>query len=71
MATSLGYLARVYARLEGLCREAPLGPLWSIASGLVEGLANGSVVNSASVRHPCCASSTANSSAWSSRAPTA
>ncbi len=50
VATSLGYLARVYARLEGLCREAPLGPLWSIASGLVEGLANGSVVNSASVR---------------------
>lgn len=27
VATSLGYLARVYARLEGLCREAPLGPL--------------------------------------------
>ncbi len=50
LPTNLGYLARVFARLEGLCREAPLGPLWSIASGLVEGLANGSVVNSASVR---------------------
>ncbi|VFT51592.1 ChpA [Pseudomonas aeruginosa] len=52
VATSLGYLARVYARLEGLCREAPLGPLWSIASGLVEGLANGSVGQQRLGAHP-------------------
>jgi chemosensory pili system protein ChpA (sensor histidine kinase/response regulator) len=50
LATNLGYMARVFARLETLCKEAPLGPLWQIASGMVEGLANGSVVNSASVR---------------------
>ncbi|MEK1906655.1 MAG: Hpt domain-containing protein [Pseudomonas sp.] len=50
LGTNLGYMARVFARLETLCREAPLGPLWQIASGLVEGLANSSVVNSASVR---------------------
>ena len=50
LATNLGYMARVFARLETLCQEAPLGSLWQIASGMVEGLANGSVVNSASVR---------------------
>ncbi|MGE8361918.1 Hpt domain-containing protein [Pseudomonas sp.] len=50
LATNLGYMARVFARLETLCKEAPLGPLWQIASGLVEGLANGSVVNGTSVR---------------------
>ncbi|MDG1579731.1 Hpt domain-containing protein [Pseudomonas sp. GOM6] len=50
LATNLGYMARVFARLENLCHEAPLGSLWQIASGMVEGLANGSVVNSASVR---------------------
>ncbi|WP_394559802.1 Hpt domain-containing protein [Aquipseudomonas alcaligenes] len=50
LATNLGYMARVFARLETLCKEAPLGPLWQIASGMVEGLANGSVVNSTSVR---------------------
>ncbi len=50
LATNLGYMARVFARLETLCKDAPLGPLWQIASGLVEGLANGSVVNGASVR---------------------
>src|SRR5690606_10016147 len=37
-------------RLEGLCKDAPLGALWQIASGLVEGIANGSVVNGTSVR---------------------
>lgn len=33
MATNLGYMARVFARLETLCKQAPLGPLWQIASG--------------------------------------
>src|SRR5690606_28135212 len=50
LATNLGYMARVFARLETLCKDAPLGSLWQIASGMVEGLANGSVVNGASVR---------------------
>ncbi|MDH4565798.1 response regulator [Pseudomonas sp. BN414] len=51
LAANLGYMARVFARLESLCQDAPLGPLWQIASGLVEGLANGSVVNGSSVRN--------------------
>lgn len=50
LATNLGYMARVFARLEALCKDAPLGGLWQIASGMVEGLANGSVVNGTSVR---------------------
>jgi chemosensory pili system protein ChpA (sensor histidine kinase/response regulator) len=51
LAANLGYMARVFARLESLCQDAPLGALWQIASGLVEGLANGSVVNGSSVRN--------------------
>ncbi|MGQ7959785.1 Hpt domain-containing protein [Pseudomonas sp. SP16.1] len=50
LATNLGYMARVFARLEMLCKDAPLGSLWQIASGMVEGLANGSVINGTSVR---------------------
>jgi chemosensory pili system protein ChpA (sensor histidine kinase/response regulator) len=50
LPTNLGYMARVFARLESLCKDAPLGPIWQIASGMVEGLANGSVANGASVR---------------------
>ena len=50
LGTNLGYMARVFARLETLCKESPLGPLWRIASGLVEGMATGSVVNGTSVR---------------------
>jgi chemosensory pili system protein ChpA (sensor histidine kinase/response regulator) len=50
LATNLGYMARVFARLETLCKDAPLGALWQVASGLVEGLANGSIVNGTSVR---------------------
>ncbi|WP_300656615.1 Hpt domain-containing protein, partial [Pseudomonas sp.] len=50
LPTNLGYMARVFGRLETLCKDAPLGPLWQIASGLVEGLASGGVVNSPSVR---------------------
>lgn len=50
LPTNLGYMARVFARLETLCQDAPLGGLWQIASGMAEGLANGSVVNGTSVR---------------------
>ncbi|WP_421683348.1 response regulator [Stutzerimonas urumqiensis] len=50
LATNLGYMARVFARLEGLCRQAPLAPLWEIASGVVEGIASGAIVNGSSVR---------------------
>ncbi|MCR4508281.1 Hpt domain-containing protein, partial [Pseudomonas sp. 32.2.56] len=50
LPTNLGYMARVFARLENLCKDSPLGSLWQIASGVVEGLANGSVANGSSVR---------------------
>ncbi|WP_137885916.1 Hpt domain-containing protein [Pseudomonas sp. 2FE] len=50
LGANLGYMARVFARLEVLCNGAPLGPLWQIASGMIEGLANGSVLNGTSVR---------------------
>ncbi|PWU27555.1 hybrid sensor histidine kinase/response regulator, partial [Pseudomonas sp. RW407] len=51
LPTNLGYMARVFARLESLCREAPLGRLWTIASAMVEGLANGSIANGTTVRN--------------------
>ncbi|WP_339515687.1 Hpt domain-containing protein [Pseudomonas sp. RL_15y_Pfl2_60] len=50
LPTNLGYMARVFARLESLCKDAPLGALWQIASGVVEGLASGSISNGSSVR---------------------
>ena len=51
MATNLGYMARVFARLEMLCKDAPLGALWQVASGVVEGLASGAVANSTTVKN--------------------
>jgi chemosensory pili system protein ChpA (sensor histidine kinase/response regulator) len=51
MPTNLGYMARVFARLEILCKDAPLGALWRIASGMVEGLASGAVNNGTTVRN--------------------
>ncbi|MCQ4256856.1 Hpt domain-containing protein [Stutzerimonas stutzeri] len=51
LATNLGYMARVFARLEMLCKDAPLGALWQIASGLVEGLASGAVANGTTVKN--------------------
>jgi chemosensory pili system protein ChpA (sensor histidine kinase/response regulator) len=50
IATNLGYMARVFARLETLSKNAPQEPLWQVAAGLVDGLANGSVEAGASVR---------------------
>ena len=50
LGTNLGYMARVFARLETLCKDSPLESLWQIASGVVEGLSNGSVANGTSVR---------------------
>ncbi|WP_223570386.1 Hpt domain-containing protein [Pseudomonas sp. BF-R-26] len=48
--THFGYLARVFARLEVLCDNAPLSPLWHVASALVEGMRNGSIANSPALR---------------------
>ncbi|WP_152219522.1 Hpt domain-containing protein [Pseudomonas sp. SCB32] len=51
LPTNLGYMARVFARLESLCKDAPLGRLWVIASAIIEGLANGSIANGTSMRN--------------------
>ncbi len=51
VAANLTYMARVFARLETLSKDAPLEPLWQVAAGLVDGLANGSVETGASVRN--------------------
>ncbi|TDQ38124.1 Hpt domain-containing protein [Thiopseudomonas denitrificans] len=49
-AQGLTQLARVFAGLEKLCQGAPLLPLWQVASGLIDGLANRSLELSTSVR---------------------
>jgi len=48
--TNLDYLTKVFARLEALCGEAPLSPLWQVASALVEGMRGGSIANSPALR---------------------
>ncbi|WP_439125433.1 MAG: Hpt domain-containing protein [Pseudomonas rhizophila] len=49
-ATHLGYLAKVFHRLEGLCAGAPLNALWQVASALVEGMREGRIANSPALR---------------------
>ncbi|MGN8346153.1 Hpt domain-containing protein [Pseudomonas sp. SMV71] len=49
-ATHLGYLAKVFHRLEGLCAGAPLNALWQVASALVEGMRDGRIANSPALR---------------------
>ncbi|MHC8369029.1 Hpt domain-containing protein [Pseudomonas sp. ZT5P21] len=48
--THLGYLTKVFSRLEGLCGNAPLSPLWQVASALVEGMRDGSIANNPALR---------------------
>ncbi|QXH61714.1 Hpt domain-containing protein [Pseudomonas azerbaijanorientalis] len=48
--TNLDYLAKVFARLEALCANAPLNPLWQVASALVEGMQGGAIANSPALR---------------------
>jgi chemosensory pili system protein ChpA (sensor histidine kinase/response regulator) len=48
--TQLAYMGKVFARLEQLCDDAPLGPLWQIASALVETMASGNFTNSPALR---------------------
>ncbi|MDF9775662.1 Hpt domain-containing protein [Pseudomonas baetica] len=48
--TNLDYLAKVFARLEALCGNAPLSPLWQVASALVEGMQGGAIANSPALR---------------------
>lgn len=47
---NLGVMARVYAALAKLSHKAPLEPLWQVALGLIEGLANKSLELGTSVR---------------------
>ncbi|MBT2340172.1 MULTISPECIES: Hpt domain-containing protein [Pseudomonas] len=49
-ATHLGYLAKVFQRLEVLCAGAPLNALWQVASALVEGMRDGRIANSPALR---------------------
>ncbi|MBY8937406.1 Hpt domain-containing protein [Pseudomonas fluorescens] len=48
--THLGYLAKVFTRLEALSGDSPLSPLWQIASALVEGMREGVIANSPALR---------------------
>jgi chemosensory pili system protein ChpA (sensor histidine kinase/response regulator) len=48
--THLGYLAKVFSRLESLCGNAPLSPLWQVASALVDGMRGGAIANSPALR---------------------
>ncbi|MGI3744751.1 MAG: Hpt domain-containing protein [Janthinobacterium lividum] len=48
--TQLGYMGKVFARLEVLCEDAPLEPLWRIASALVETMLSGNFTNSPALR---------------------
>ncbi|WPN46926.1 Hpt domain-containing protein [Pseudomonas sp. P8_241] len=48
--SNLDCLAKVFARLEGLSGDAPLSPLWQVASALVEGMRGGVIANSPALR---------------------
>ncbi|MDD1965098.1 Hpt domain-containing protein [Pseudomonas putida] len=48
--TQLGYMSKVFTRLETLCKGAPLEPLWRIASALSETMADGNFTNSPALR---------------------
>ncbi|WP_163836149.1 Hpt domain-containing protein [Spartinivicinus ruber] len=50
MAENLNYMTKVFGRLEQLFLKTPLGQLWWISKGVVEGIANGSIHNGSSVR---------------------
>ncbi|WP_434560310.1 Hpt domain-containing protein [Pseudomonas sp. Z4-20] len=49
-ATHLGYLAKVFHRMETLCAGAPLNALWQVASALVEGMRDARIGNSPALR---------------------
>ena len=47
---NLARLATVFGRLQALCRNAPLEPLWQVAAALVDGMRTGSIGNSPALR---------------------
>ena len=47
---NLARLATVFGRLQALCRNAPLEPLWQVAAALEDGMRTGSIGNSPALR---------------------
>ena len=50
MGENLGYMAKVFTKLEQVTGDAPRAPLWSISNALVEGLAEDAIVLGTSVK---------------------
>ncbi|MDX1802742.1 MAG: Hpt domain-containing protein [Alcanivorax sp.] len=50
MAESLGYMAKVFTKLEQVTGDAARGPLWSISGALVEGLSGQAITLGTSVK---------------------
>ncbi|MCL6414133.1 Hpt domain-containing protein [Aestuariirhabdus sp. Z084] len=48
---NLGYMAKVFGRLEHLLLKTPIGQLWWVCGGVIDGLANGAIPMSTSIRH--------------------
>ncbi|MZR63156.1 Hpt domain-containing protein [Alcanivorax sp. DP30] len=50
MGENLGYMAKVFTKLEQVTGDAPRAPLWNISNALVEGLAEDAIVLGTSVK---------------------
>jgi chemosensory pili system protein ChpA (sensor histidine kinase/response regulator) len=51
VSQNLGYMAKVFERLERLCNGMPVAALWGASLAVVEGLHNGGIANGTSVRN--------------------
>ena len=50
MGENLGYMAKVFTKLEQVTGDAPRAPLWSISNALVEGLSEEAIILGTSVK---------------------
>lgn len=50
MGENLGYMAKVFTKLEQVTGDAPRAPLWSISNALVEGLSEDAIILGTSVK---------------------
>ncbi|KZY28078.1 hybrid sensor histidine kinase/response regulator [Alcanivorax sp. HI0044] len=50
MGENLGYMAKVFTKLEQITGDAPRAPLWSISNALVEGLSEDAIILGTSVK---------------------
>jgi len=50
MGENLGYMAKVFTKLEQVTGDAPRAPLWSISNALIEGLSENAIVLGTSVK---------------------